>query len=200
MARSTKELDIECESISGLPGDERTRCSARCNARPAFAWFDAGLSIGRSQTEVHLVRSLAVECSVRTMCVVPGDEVFELPAKRRPPLGHHGSAGALVFHGSDEPLHYSDAPVLSSRAEARTDSLSSAPALETPAPEDAVFVANQVLRRYTRLGNHPSEKAAYHDRPGASHEDPDANRTPGVVVNHHSHPPAEWPTLWECRW
>ncbi len=132
MARSTKELDNECESISGLPGDERTRCSARCDARPAFAWFDARPSIGRSQTEVHLVGSLAVDGSVRTMCVVPGDEVFELPAKRRPPLRHHGSAGALVFHGSDEPLHYSDAAVLSSRAEARTDSPSSAPALETP--------------------------------------------------------------------
>jgi hypothetical protein len=97
MARSTKELDIECESISGLPGDERTRCSARCDAWPAFAWFDARPSIGRSQTEVHLVGSLAVECSVRTMCVVPGDEVFELVGPENPIRAKNDGFGR--FHG-----------------------------------------------------------------------------------------------------
>jgi len=130
MARSTKELDSECESISGLPGDERARFGAGRSARPAFARFDARPSIGRSQSEVHFVGCPAFERHVRAMLVVPSDKGTNLAAKRVSSLRDQNPASALVLHGPDETLDHGDAPVLSDGAVARTDSLTAAPLLE----------------------------------------------------------------------
>lgn len=42
---ATDEVDLECESITGLSGDERARSGAGRAARPASAWLKAWTSI-----------------------------------------------------------------------------------------------------------------------------------------------------------
>ncbi len=68
------EIDFECEPGSRLSGDKRMRSGAGRAARPPFARFDAGSSIGRSQPEVDFIRRQALERRVGTMLVVPLEE------------------------------------------------------------------------------------------------------------------------------
>ncbi len=143
MLSAVMEVDLECESIAWLSGDERDRFSTRRRARPAVAWFDTRSSVGWSQSEADFVGRPSSECRMRTTLVVPGDEGTEISEKTRAAMRNQNPASAFVFHGSDEPLDYSDAPVFSSRAEARTDSLSSAPIFEALAPEDTVLSRKQ---------------------------------------------------------
>jgi hypothetical protein len=97
----TEEVDFERESIAGLSGDERARSGTGRAAWPAYAWLDAWSSIRRTQSEVDLVRSPAVECCGRAIRVVPGDEAVEPLVEGCAALRNQDSTRAFVFHGPD---------------------------------------------------------------------------------------------------
>ncbi len=74
MSPAVMKVDFECEAIAGSSCNEGARFGAGRPARPAFAWLDAGLSIGWSEPEVDFVGRLAIERGVRSMLVIPGEE------------------------------------------------------------------------------------------------------------------------------
>ena len=82
---------------------------------------------------------------MRPVLVVPGEERSEFPAKGSLALRDHDPARCLVFHRPDEAFDKGDAAVLSNRPVPWADRFPLAPALERRAPEDAVFVADQML-------------------------------------------------------
>ena len=80
MSPVVMEADFECETITGLAGDESARCGARRSTRPTLAWLEPRSSIGRPQPEVDFVGRPAVERSVRANLVVPSHEApFSIP-------------------------------------------------------------------------------------------------------------------------
>ena len=177
------ELDLERESIAGLPSDERTRHCTWCTPRPALAWFDARASIGRSQSEVHFVGCLPFERHMGAMLVVPSDEGTNLAAKRVSSLRDQNPTSALILHGLDEAFNHGDAPMLSSRAVARADSLAAAPLLEARAPENRVLVTDQVLRCRAGAYNRPAKEGTHSNRLGSRWRNCEAHCTPRVVVD-----------------
>ncbi len=157
------EVDDEGEAITGLSGDERARFGTGHASRPASARLDPRSSIGGPQLEVDFVRRLAFERGVRPMFIIPREEHCELPAEAHLALRHHNPASRLVFHGPDESLDNSDAPMLPDGAESRANSLASAPALEAIAPEDGVLVADQVLGRRVMPSDDLSKESTHRD-------------------------------------
>ncbi len=136
------QVNLECESIAWLSGDERARSSARRRPGPAFSWFDTRSLVGRPQTKVDFVGRLALERGVRTVFVVPSKIGLELPAKRGAALRNDNPARRLVVHGPDEAFDYCDASVLPDRVVPNTDRLALAPAFEGVAAENTAFVAD----------------------------------------------------------
>ena len=173
--------DLEYESVAWLSGDERDGFGTRRTPRPTFARFDTWSSVGWSRAEVDLLGRLSVERCMGPRLIVPNEERSEFPAKASAALWNHDLPRCFIFHGSDESLDYSDASVLPSRAESRTDSLSPTPALEAFAPEDTVLVANKILGRRVISSDRPSKKRAHCDRLGPVREDSEAHGAPRVV-------------------
>ncbi len=161
MLLTSMDVDLECESIAWLSGDERSRCCARRASWPALAWFGAWSSIGWSQSEIDLVRRLAVECRVGTMLVVPSKVGRKFPAKRCSALWHKNPSRNFFLHRSDEAFNHGNAPMLPNGAEPWTNFLASAPAFEVVAPEDGVLVADQVLGRNFDESYGPTKEPAY---------------------------------------
>lgn len=67
--------------------------------------------VGRSLSEVPLVRRRAVEGRVRPVVVVPGDVAGKFLFERVPPEQHEDAAKTFLFHRPDEPLDDCDAAV-----------------------------------------------------------------------------------------
>ena len=63
--------DIEAESITGLPRDERARLGTERSAGPVLAWFEARALVGGAMPKVNFVRRAAAERHVRVMLVIP---------------------------------------------------------------------------------------------------------------------------------
>ncbi len=74
MSPTLMEIDLQRESIARPPGDERAGRRAGRTTRPVFAWFDAGTSIGWSQSEVDFVGCYTLERRMWAMFVVPSEE------------------------------------------------------------------------------------------------------------------------------
>ena len=100
---------------------------------------------------------------MRTMLVVPSEERSELSSEARLALWNHNPASRLVFHGPDETLDNSNAPMLPDGTEPWTNFLEAAPALEGAAPEDTVLVADQILGCGLGASDRPSKKPAHRD-------------------------------------
>ncbi len=101
---------------------------------------------------------------MRPVLVVPGEERSEFPAKGSLALRDQDPTRRLVFHRPDEAFDKGDAAVLSNRPVPWADRFPLAPALERRAPEDAVFVADQMLGLRLGSTNRPSKKRAYRER------------------------------------
>ena len=130
------------------------------------------------------------------MLVVPSKIAAEFPAKRRSALRDESPASNFVLHGSDEAFHHRDAPVFSDRAKPRANCVALAPSLEGLAPEDTVFVADQILGRGLSSSDRPSEKRACRQRVRPLGKDREAHRASRIVVNDNGQPPTERPALW----
>ncbi len=179
------EGDFECEPVARLSGDERARSGAGRAARPAFAGFDAGPSIGWSPPEVDFIRRQSRERHVGTMPVVPREEETKFRAKIGSAMRNQDPSSALVLHGPDEAFDHCDASVLSNGDEPRANSLASAPVLEVLAPEGAVLVANQILGHGVGPSDRFPKERAHGERlrpllkGGITHR---ASRVPGVGI------------------
>ena len=102
--------------------------------------------MGGNTIEVGFIRRTSVESRVRTMLVIPGDEVMQFTPEGIASRRNQQAARPLTFHGADKTLDEGDAAVLAHGTVPWCDLAVAAPGFEAFAPELHTLVADHVLR------------------------------------------------------
>ncbi len=111
--------DRKVQSNTASASNGRPRGSTWRSARPASSRLEPWRKASGLQAAVDLVRCSTIEGLVWPVVVVPNDEQRQLSSKAIAQVGDQQSPRALTLDCSNQPLHNSDAAVLSYRTEAR---------------------------------------------------------------------------------
>ena len=120
---AANEFDFQIKAIARLARHEHLRPGTRRRSRPVRPWFDPWPMVGRPLVVVDLVRRLAVQSRMGSMCVVPVHKHGKLTTSATMIEGNHKLTCEL-FERANQPLDDSNTPLLSNHPVANTDAAS----------------------------------------------------------------------------
>ena len=140
-------VDLEDDGIARLTVDGHLWLGTGRFTRPIFSRFEAWLLIRWQTREVNFIWSSAAERCMRAVLVEPVDEEKQLTTTCIPSARNKYYSRALVLRAFGQSLDHSDATMLADGTIAwRLDAFTFDPTSKSVAVEDAVSVADDVLR------------------------------------------------------
>jgi hypothetical protein len=134
---------------------------------------------------------------MRAMLIEPADVEGELTTHVVTLKRHFYHPCTFVFHGSDEPFHDGDTPMLPNGTEVRSDTPALAPLPVRRTIERRFSIRDDILGRFASLHYYPAKKSTDIERCRFLGKNGETYDVPREVIDCHGDPPTEQPALRE---